>query len=149
MGGVPRHFPARECDALAARLASLIGDEPQTTFARRCGFSESTLRNYLDGADPSRSRLVAIADACDVSIEWLATGRGARERRPVAPAAGGAFDDLERLTRAVAAVQEGLQASGRTFAPDRYAQLVAAAYQLMAAPGTTTAQIVQFIKAAT
>jgi transcriptional regulator with XRE-family HTH domain len=138
------HIRAPESDGFAGRLAQLVADEPQTAFAKRCGFSESTLRNYLDGADPSRARLLAIAEAANVSIEWLAAGRGPKERQG-APAR---FDDIERLTRTIAAVQEGLEATGRTLPPAKYAELVAAAYELMASPSASSARVIQFIKAA-
>ena len=128
------------------RLREVIGAEPNVVFARRCGIGETTLRKYLDGADPSTSRLVAIADVANVSVEWLATGRGSKQR--AATRAPVVFDDLDRLTRTIAAVQEGLQAIGRTLLPDKYAELVAAAYQLMTASTSNTAQIVSFIRAA-
>lgn len=130
---------------MAGRIRDLIGDESHASFARRCGVGETTLRKYLGGADPSTARLVAMADANNVSIEWLATGRGSRKRVPSQPADLG---DLDRLTRTVAAVEEGLRSVKLTLPPDKYAELVAAAYQLMAAPASTGAQIIQFIRAA-
>lgn len=131
---------------LKDRLRLAIGDEPGNAFARRAGVAESVLRKYLAGAQPSADRLVAMADAAGVSIEWLAAGRGPRKG-----AAGGVavhLADLQRLTTAIGAVQQGLQASGRSFTPARYAELVVAAYQLLAAPGTTPEHIAAFIKAA-
>lgn len=57
------------------RLIEVIGSESVSSFGRRCGIGEATIRSYLKGADPSRARLVAMAEAGNVSIEWLATGR--------------------------------------------------------------------------
>lgn len=36
-----------------------------------------TLNNYIAGRDMKVSALIALADACGVSLEWLATGHGA------------------------------------------------------------------------
>lgn len=64
-------------DSFAARLRKCIADEPVAAFARRCGISEGLIRSYLKAEkQPGMERLVRIADAAGVSIEWLATGRG-------------------------------------------------------------------------
>lgn len=58
-----------------------MGDESATEFGRRCGVGEATLRNIIkSGAWPRTDNLVAIADAANVNIEWLAAGRGPKER---------------------------------------------------------------------
>jgi transcriptional regulator with XRE-family HTH domain len=134
---------------LKDRLRQVIGDESGNGFARRAGVTESALRKYLDGAMPSADRLVKLALAGDVSIEWLATGQGPRYRAAagaVSPTAS--LDDLQRLQDTIEAVEKGLRAIDRTLSPAKYAELVVAAYELMAAPTTSSAQIVQFIKAA-
>lgn len=77
-------FTKTESQLLAARIRSVIGDEYVASFGRRSGLSESLLRKYLAGAQPNTFNLVAIAAAGNVSIEWLATGRGQRERIPSA-----------------------------------------------------------------
>lgn len=143
-------IPGRESE-LKDRLLECIGEESKNSFARRADLPESLLRKYLGGAMPSTDRLVRMASAGGVTIEWLATGRGPRTpgRREAAAAPTVVMDDLARLQGAVEAVEEGLRAIGRTLPPAKYAQLVAAAYELMAAPATSTAQIVKFIKAAT
>ena len=88
-----RHIPKKENDAISTRLVEVLGDEPLTSFARRCGVIEGTLRNIIkSGAWPRTDNLVAIADAANVNIEWLATGRGPKQRGaalaavPAAPA---------------------------------------------------------------
>ena len=146
----PRHIREVESDGFLERLQEVLGDESNTSFSKRCGFTEGTLRNYLAGADPSRKRLIAMAEAGAVSLEWLATGRGDRHRRPEASASGVNLADQALLTLAVEAVTEGLASIGRTMPPRRYAELVCAAYQLMGklqgAEGR--GQVIQFIKAA-
>jgi hypothetical protein len=49
-----------------------------------------TLNNYLSGRDMKVSALVTLADATNVSVEWLATGRG--DRAPSSPVQSDLFD---------------------------------------------------------
>lgn len=69
-----------ESDALTARIKDVIGDRKVVWFAAECGIGESTLRNILQGALPRTDILVAIALAGDVTVEWLATGKGPKTR---------------------------------------------------------------------
>lgn len=47
-----------------------------TRLAEATGISRRAIAEYLAGkSDPNRSRLIAIAKAAGVSVEWLATGR--------------------------------------------------------------------------
>ncbi|WP_019644197.1 helix-turn-helix domain-containing protein [Novispirillum itersonii] len=56
----------------AARLAGNA-----TRLAEKTGISRRAIGEYLAGkAEPSRLRLIAIAAAAGVRIEWLATGEG-------------------------------------------------------------------------
>jgi phage repressor protein C with HTH and peptisase S24 domain len=53
--------------------------------ARAAGLSEGVIAKYRRGeSDPSRARLVALAGAAGVSVEWLATGRRAVPSDPPA-----------------------------------------------------------------
>ena len=127
----------------------------QSEFARRCDISESLLRKYLGGAEPSTLRLVAIADTAGVNVLWLATGRGPKQgaapsqvQQQAIQAAPAPALDVARLTRALQAVQEGLQAIGRTLPPAKHAELVTAAYELLESPATSASNVIRFIKAA-
>jgi phage repressor protein C with HTH and peptisase S24 domain len=52
-----------------------------SAFARSCGVSDSVVRKWLDGiSDPSREYIVAVAQACGVSVGWLAAGEDVIER---------------------------------------------------------------------
>ncbi|MBE2259491.1 MAG: hypothetical protein IAE88_11570 [Rhodobacteraceae bacterium] len=74
-----RHAVDSEAGALAARLKAIIGEESVSSFARRCRLAESVLRTYLrDGRMPPLDKASVIAAAAGVSVDWLATGRGAR-----------------------------------------------------------------------
>lgn len=108
------------------------------------------LRKYLGGAQPSTDRLVAMADIAGVSIEWLAAGRGPRQRQRAQPEV---ISDRDRLVTAIRAVEQGLSLIGRTMAPDKKAELILAAYELISQDDATaqaaqSAKIIQFIKLA-
>lgn len=62
-------------ETFASRLIHMIGDEPVSSFARRCGMPESSLRKYLTGSLPNSDNLVKMADTGGKSVEWLASGR--------------------------------------------------------------------------
>lgn len=59
---------------ISARLAILIGDESVSSFALKCGISESLVRKYLQGSIPGADKLVQVARGAGASLEWLATG---------------------------------------------------------------------------
>ncbi len=61
------------------RLKELIGDVPANRFAREVDIGESLLRKYLAGATPGLDKVVAIAEAKGVSIDWLARGIGSKD----------------------------------------------------------------------
>jgi transcriptional regulator with XRE-family HTH domain len=61
-------------EAFRLRLVSLIGKGTVSAFARQCGITDSLMRKYLEGGEPGLTKLVAIANGANVSIEWLATG---------------------------------------------------------------------------
>ena len=56
--------------SIAAKLAGNA-----TELSRKTGISRRAIGTYLaGGSDPTRERLIAIAEASGVSVEWLATG---------------------------------------------------------------------------
>jgi transcriptional regulator with XRE-family HTH domain len=59
---------------MAGRLVELIGSHSVSSFARKTGLSDPLMRKYLNGALPNTGNLVQIADACGVSVDWLAAG---------------------------------------------------------------------------
>lgn len=65
----------------AARLGDVIdAQRSANSFAKSIGIAESTLRNWLGGRSwPDVDKLVKIAEAAGVRLEWLATGEGSRE----------------------------------------------------------------------
>lgn len=59
------------------QLVDLAGNA--SALARRAGISQSGLSRYLGGGDPSRKVLLALAQATQTSVEWLASGVGSMQ----------------------------------------------------------------------
>lgn len=144
---------------LAARIKEVMGDDSQVGFARRCGVSPTALRKYLEGAEPSVNRLVSMAEAGGVTVEWLATGRQPKLRRDLVDALQAQAAraepvqalDRDRLAQAVRVVEESLQAAELPLPPDKRAELFCAAYDLIGQMGATAqarALLAQFVKLA-
>lgn len=73
-------YKNRTDDEFPERLAQLIGTGSIRAFARRADVSDTFLRQCLAGrTEPTRTKLMALAAAGDVTVEWLATGHGARQ----------------------------------------------------------------------
>jgi phage repressor protein C with HTH and peptisase S24 domain len=68
--------------AFVSRLHTILRHWPSADrLARAMGVSPSAFRKWLKGeAEPSRERLVALADAASVSVGWLARGEGPEPR---------------------------------------------------------------------
>lgn len=78
--------------------------------ARKSKLSRRVIDKYRSGnSDPSRERLIALADAGGVSVEWLATGKGPEGRPSVAPdgRTDGARTDIDKhlMSRALEGVR--------------------------------------------
>lgn len=121
------------------RIREAVGDESVASFSRRCGIGDSTIRKYLDGALPNSSNLVAIADAANVNIEWLAAGRGPK-MRGASPdgipttaqiVAATTFDDMDRLQLSINTVQEALAIHNKILTPAKHALCIGIAYKLL------------------
>lgn len=139
-----------------ARLREVLGNESLASFSRRCGISEGGLRKYLEGASPSTTNLIAMADTANVNIEWLAAGRGPKMRgdsivsAPAAPTSGTTCfseEDLERLIMAITTVEEALESIGSKLSADKRGHLIAAAYDILE-DMDQKANVIKFIKLA-
>jgi len=72
--------------AFAERLEEACSKFPsRAAFAKTAGIPPSSLQTYFEGAEPTRPVLVALARAANVSLDWLAEGRGGKEPRPPVP----------------------------------------------------------------
>ena len=77
MRGMGVIFPGQFKD----RLKIIISGGSVNAFAKICNIPEATLRTYLSSSSlPGLDKLVAISEAARVNIEWLATGRGPKNK---------------------------------------------------------------------
>jgi phage repressor protein C with HTH and peptisase S24 domain len=60
------------------RLEQLIGDESVHAFGKRAGINDTSMRAYLKDTMPGLDKLVLIAEAGGVTLDWLARGVGRR-----------------------------------------------------------------------
>jgi len=63
---------------LRYRLRQIMGEGTILHFAQRAGIPDSSLRKYLDGAQPTADRLVVLAEQTGVNLHWLLTGQGSQ-----------------------------------------------------------------------
>ena len=100
--------------------------------ARKSGLSLRAINKYRCGAsDPSRERLVAMARAAGVSVNWLAAGEGPMRAEEVAatPAAKPAESlDLDLLWHTVFDLQETLIDRRLSATPKQMADMVITNY---------------------
>ncbi len=97
-------------------------------FARMCGMSDTAIHQYMQGKSlPTADKLVRIADAAGVNVEWLAAGRGPKvrqddERRGM---------DQVRMTTALQIYGTACVECGGEPSPDDAANLIGLTYQLL------------------
>lgn len=63
-------------DQFTGRIRQVVGEESVRNFAKRAGLGTSTLQHIIEGGKPGVDKLVAIARAGGVTVDWLATGEG-------------------------------------------------------------------------
>lgn len=107
--------PQFDADSTLERLREAVRlGGGQTAVSARSGVKMRSLSNYLSGRNDMKGpTIVALADACGVTVEWLAAGRGpmrptdsppSSRRQEDGPAKLFATVDMTRLARCLDAV---------------------------------------------
>ena len=87
----------------------------------KSGVSLRTISNYISGStEPKIISLAQIAHTCDVSLDWLATGK-----QPAEIIEG---PNMETLTAAITAAQDLFEE--RKFSPEQKAELIVTLYKI-------------------
>ncbi|WP_081629280.1 helix-turn-helix transcriptional regulator [Methylopila sp. M107] len=73
---------ADQAATIADRLRELINGGSVNAFAAECGIPVATLRENLKSSIPNAENAAKIAKTKNVSLEWLVTGTGPRDRTP-------------------------------------------------------------------
>lgn len=121
-------------------------DESQLSLSKRAGLAGSSLlRKYLAGSIPGTAPLVGLAEALDVRLEWLATGKGPmRETDDQAQRAGPQdIINMGLMETAIFEAEQGLKAMGHTLPPKKKAQLILAIYEILSEQGVSERSNVQ------
>lgn len=74
--------------AFVERVLDLLGSENEAYLSDKSGLARSTIYNALHKNEPTRDRLIRIADALNTSVEYLTTGQ-----YPNTPESETVFDD--------------------------------------------------------
>lgn len=110
-----------------------------TKMAEIADVSTSVLSKWRRGeSDPSRSRLVKMARAAGVSVEWLATGEGSPDKGAESPSKQGfgpAEMDLDLMESVAVAALEELEARRIRLEPAAQARLLRVLYRHFAGKG--------------
>lgn len=87
-------------ELFADRLKMAMGEESNSGFAKKCGLSESAIRNYLKGqTTPDLDTLGKIAEVSGYSLAWLASGEGEKRRAvTITKATPEGFGNAKELT---------------------------------------------------
>jgi len=114
------------------RLKIAINVESVNAFAKRSGIPEGTLRTYLSGASlPGLDKLIAISDAAQVNIEWLATGKG-----PMKPSTDDTprYYDEDFLQAVIETSESYWIREGKNLSPSEKADIITSVYAIMYEP---------------
>jgi len=109
--------------------------------SRKSHLSRGVISKYQNGeSDPSRSRLIALAEAAGVRVEWLATGEGPMRpdgaRAAPAPHSQPALN-LERLARIGEAIADLYREENARIYPRQLARLQGETYNDLAETTTS------------
>ncbi|MDE1149675.1 MAG: helix-turn-helix transcriptional regulator [Azospirillaceae bacterium] len=129
--------PKKPQTPFAERLIQARGDMSRSDAAESLGIPNNTLGSYERGeAEPAISKILAIADLYQVSLQWLLRGEG--EARPKAETAAplaeaAAVLDTKRLRSAILSVQRLAQEEPEVLlgGPGAFAEMVVETYQFL------------------
>lgn len=119
-------------DGFWERLRLILKDESEGSFANRANISKSGFHRVLNGGLPALDMLIAIANAGDVGVEWLATGT-----TPEATAWDGASADqttpldISALQVVIESVEKGLQDERLQISPSKKSEIIAKFYSMV------------------
>jgi transcriptional regulator with XRE-family HTH domain len=117
--------------AFPARLEALIGGMSVRAFARKAGVSDTFLRQCLAGrTEPTRTKLLAIAEADGTTVEWIATGRSDPSDQPAIGERPSIDRDL--LESIIEIAEQVLDDAGTRLSAGRKARLITALYDMHA-----------------
>ncbi|GAA5219236.1 helix-turn-helix domain-containing protein [Corallincola platygyrae] len=115
-----------EENGFATRLRELMGEQSVSAFARKVELSESLIRKYLKGSEPSLAKANQIALKANVSLEWLATGCGYQYRKAEVV-------DMEALEKAMKLTTDLAEQNELNLTNEKLMKVIVATYQYLRA----------------
>ena len=112
-------------DQLKDRIKIAIGSESINSFAKKCGFSESLLRNYISGTMPGFDKAAIIAKTAGVSLDWLWFG----ETEAILP--DNEELHLDHLTLAIQFIEDWLTKHKRSISVNNKARMISKLYEII------------------
>ncbi|MDX1755851.1 MAG: S24 family peptidase [Marinobacter sp.] len=85
-------FTPYNSEQFSERLKLAMGSDSTNKFAKKCGFSESLVRKYLNGSLPGIDKALVMARVTGVSLDWLISGEGP-QRSEQSPAKEDSLED--------------------------------------------------------
>ena len=119
-------FPDEDKKSFADRLKEVMGNESAHSFAKRAGVSYTAFRGYLDGGEPGFFKAIALAEAGNVSLEWLATGQEPRKTATLTDerAPDGVHFSPALVAKSAAAFKGYLDKNGMDMDPESFGDAV-------------------------
>lgn len=118
----------------------------QTVFADVAGITRKTLFGYETGVRPPDAAVLAVWGEMGLDVLYVITGQDSKAVI-TQPVLSTPLHDRERLRIAIETVEEGLADMHRKLQPKKRAELILAAYDLLAEPERTRATIIQLVRA--
>ena len=108
----------------AHRLKELMAEQSISSFARKVKLSESLIRKYLKGSEPSLAKANQIAQKANCSLEWLATGEGYQYRKAEVV-------DMQALEKAVQLTLAEVKHHDLSVENEKVMKVIVATYQYL------------------
>lgn len=127
----PRYVKASawNSDAFSQRLKRAMGSRSAYSLEQETGIAQSLVRKYLSGQSiPGTDKLVALAAATGVSVQWLATGE---ERQ----GDGSESVDLDTLEEVIAKTRAKFKERGISLSPPAEAKVIRLIYEFYTRQG--------------
>lgn len=122
----------------------------QTALGELGGVGKRAQINYEQNLRQPDSGYLARIEKFGIDVLYMLTGRhgDAATSAPVVSQAEPVLSDRARLEAAISAVEEGLAETRRKLPPAKRAELILAAYDLMAQPKQTRANVIRLVRTA-
>lgn len=126
-------------DELKRRFESEVEKIGVTRIANALGKSRGTIYNWIANCNVPLDKF-AMLQQHGIDAGYILTGQHANNAPSIL--------DMHRFQLAIEAVEEGLDATNRTMAPAKKAELFLAVYEMMEEPTVTKARVLQLVKLA-